>query len=198
MYLVLSPIQAREVLLGQSEALFQLYSVTCKCSTKTATLSNCPMKAAHMCSLDRANIGAHIHTGITPALGLQLEGQYALNNGQWQQVAAPQDALSNVKATVKIHDRMRLFNHPANSVITKSLAFSMYIFSTVPYYASYHGFTIQDVTRLQSMAQKLILGRPWIQRIHLPHVFRFLKIAPLCDPAIALIRAMIGLHLRMG
>ena len=32
----------------------------------------------------------------------------------------------------------------------------------------------------------------------LPDVFRFLKITPLCDPAIALTPAMIGLHLRTG
>ena len=38
----------------------------------------------------------------------------------------------------------------------------MYIFSTVPYYASYHGFTANDVTQLQGLAQKLILGRPWM------------------------------------
>ena len=74
----------------------------------------------------------------------------------------------------------------------------MYIFSTVPYYASYHGFTEQDVARLQSFPQKLILGRPWIKRTLLPHVFRHLKIAPLCDPAISLTLAVVGLHLRMG
>ena len=60
------------------------------------------------------------------------------------------------------------------------------------------GFTAKDVHQLQGMAQKLILGRPWIRRNMLPHVFRFLKVAPLCDPGIALTLAVVGLHLRMG
>ena len=93
---------------------------------------------------------------------------------------------------------MKLFHHPANSVISKSIAFSMYIFSTVPYYASYHGFTAKDVQQLQGYAQKLVLGRPWIKKTMLPHVFRWLKVAPLCDPAVSLTLAVVGLHLRMG
>ena len=39
-FIVLSISQVREVLLGQTDLLFPLYSATCGCSTKTMTLSN--------------------------------------------------------------------------------------------------------------------------------------------------------------
>ena len=50
----------------------------------------------------------------------------------------------------------------------------------------------------KGMPKKIILGRPWIKKTMLPHVFRWLKVAPLCDPAVSLTLAVIGLHLRMG
>ena len=196
--IVVTPAEARSLIHGQSNALFPLYSLQCTCNTKTALLTNCTWQEPLACALDTAQVGAHLLCDTTPALGLQLTGFYHLQSGSWRKVQSNVTALSNVKAMHKIRDRMKLFHHPANSVISKSIAFSMYIFSTVPYYASYHGFTAKDVQQLQGYAQKLILGRPWIKKTMLPHVFRWLKVAPLCDPAISLTLAVIGLHLRMG
>ena len=107
-------------------------------------------------------------------------------------------AWGNTKETTKIADTIRIFHNPANSVITKSIAFSMYIFSTMPYFSSYHGFTAQDVHRLQGLAQSLVLGRSWRRRSMVAHVFRYLRMAPLCDPGVSLTLATIGLHLRRG
>lgn len=196
--IVITPAAARSIIQGQSNVLFPLYSLQCNCNTKTALLTNCTWQEPLACALDTAQIGAHLICDTTPALGLQLTGFYHLQAGLWRKVQSNVTALSNVKAVHKIRDRMKLFHHPANSVISKSIAYSMYIFSTVPYYASYHGFTAKDVQQLQGYAQKLILGRPWLKKTMLPHVFRWLKIAPLCDPAISLTLAVIGLHLRMG
>ena len=78
--------------------------------------------------LDTAGIGTHLIVGSAPSLGLSLGGKYTLTEALWKQVGTTREALDNGKAMVKIQDRMRLFHHPANSVISKAIAFSMYIF----------------------------------------------------------------------
>ena len=151
--------------------------------------------------LDLAAVGTHTLVGTAPSLGLILEGGVYLSEGRWKEVQPEEDVWRNTKATTKIRDRMRLFGHPATSVVGKSIAFSMYIYiyiSILPYFSSYHGFVASDVHKLNGLAQSLILGRAWIRRDLLSHVFRWLRIAPLCDPAIALTLATVGLYVRKG
>ena len=78
------------------------------------------------------------------------------------------------------------------------LHFPCIYISILPYFSSYHGFVASDVHKLNGLAQSLILGRAWIRRDLLSHVFRWLRIAPLCDPAIALTLATVGLYVRKG
>ena len=140
----------------------------------------------------------HMVVGDAPSLGLKLQGKFALHEGEWRRTDFQYTAWGNTKATTKIVDRMRIFHNHANSVITKSSAFSMYIFSTMPCFSSYHGSTAQDVHRLQGLAQTLVLGRAWLKRNMVAHIFRYLRVAPLFDPAISLTLATIELHLRRG
>ena len=67
-----------------------------------------------------------------------------------------------------------------------------------PYFSSYHGYVADDIDKLNSLAQNLILGRAWLRRDFLSHVFRWLRIAPLCDPAVSLTLATVGLYMRKG
>ena len=197
-YVVLTIPQVRQVLLGQTDLVFPLYSSTCGCSTKTMTLSNDKILPRIAVELDMAGVGAHTLVATAPSLGLLLEGKYYICEGKVKEAGATDGLWRNTKATAKIHERMRLFSHPANSVVSKSIAFSMYIFSTTPYFSSYHGYVADDIDKLNSLAQTLILGRAWLRRDYLSHVFRWLRIAPLCDPAVSLTLATVGLYIRKG
>ena len=116
-----------------------LYSLPCCCSTKTMTLTNKKLGSHIAMELDMAAIGAHAHTLVAtaPSLGLLLEVKFYISEGRWREVQPSEGSWRNTKATAKIYDRMRLFSHPANSVVGKSIAFSMYMFSTMPYFSSF-------------------------------------------------------------
>ena len=197
-YIVLTIAQVRQILLGHSDAVFPLYSNTCRCSTKTMTLANDKLLPRVAVELDMAEVGAHTLVATAPSLGLLLEGKYHLSEGKIKETKVDDGVWRNAKATAKIRERMRLFSHPANSVVSKSIAFSMYIFSTTPYFSSYHGYVANDIDKLNSLAQSLILGRAWLRRDFIAHVFRWLRIAPLCDPAVSLTLATVGLYMRKG
>ena len=60
--IVVAPSEVRRIIHGRSNVLFQLYSLQCACSTKTALLTNCTWQEPLACALDTANIGAHLLT----------------------------------------------------------------------------------------------------------------------------------------
>ena len=162
------------------------------------TLSNDKLLPRVAVELDMAGVGAHTLVATAPSLGLLLEGKYYISEGKVKETIASDGVWRNSKATTKIRERMRLFGHPANSVVSKSIAFSMYIFSTTPYFSSYHGYVADDIDKLNGLAQTLILGRAWLRRDFISHIFRWLRIAPLCDPAVSLTLATVGLYIRKG
>ena len=63
---------------------------------------------------------------------------------------------------------------------------------------TYFGFNWDDVNLYQQRLAKLILGRPWLAARYLPHVFRWLDIAPALDPAVTLTSACLGYWLRQN
>ena len=65
-------------------------------------------------------------------------------------------------------------------------------------HTSYHGFTPNDIRWLQQQAIRLVIGRHWIQQQHLSPIFRWLRIAPLTDPAVCLTVSVLGLYVRRG
>ena len=50
----------------------------------------------------------------------------------------------------------------------------------------------------QQRTAKLLLGRPWLAARYLPHIFRWLGIAPTLDPAITLTAACLGYRFRQN
>ena len=91
----------------------------------------------------------------------------------------------------KANHRLALFATPAHSVVQRSLANNIY-------QSTYFGFTPDDINLYQQRSAKLILGRPWLAARYLPHIFRWLGIAPALDPAVTLTAACLGYWLRQN
>ena len=80
----------------------------------------------------------------------------------------------------------------------RSLANNCFILSLNIYQSTYFGFTPDDINLYQQRSAKLILGRPWLAARYLPHIFRWLGIAPALDPAVTLTAACLGYWLRQN
>ena len=87
------------------------------------TLANDKLLPRVAVELDMAEVGAHTLVATAPSLGLLLEGKYYISEGKVKETKASDGVWRNSKATAKIRERMRLFGHPANSVVSKSIAF---------------------------------------------------------------------------
>ena len=90
---------------------------------------------------------------------------------------------------LKANQRLALFSSPAHSVVQRSLANNCFILSLNIYQSTYFGFNWDDINLYQQRSSKLLLGRPWLVGRYLPHIFRWLGIAPALDPAITLTAA---------
>ena len=101
----------------------------------------------------------------------------------------------NPKAMSKANHRLALFATPAHSVVQRSLANNCFILSLNTYQSTYFGFSPDDINLYQQRSAKLILGRPWLAARYLPHIFRWLGIAPALDPAVTLTAACLGYSL---
>ena len=102
------------------------------------------------------------------------------------------------KAMIKANHRLALFATPAHSVVQTSLANNCFILSLNIYQSTYFGFNWDDVNLYQQRSAKLILGRTWLAARYLPHIFRWLGIAPALDPAITLTTACLGYWFRQN
>ena len=98
----------------------------------------------------------------------------------------------------KANHRLALFATPAHSVVQRSLANNCFILSLNVYQSTYFGFNPDDINLYQQRSAKLILGRPWLAARYLPHIFRWLGIAPALDPAVTLTSACLGYWLRQN
>ena len=145
--------------------------------------------------LDQSCYGSHILLGQAPALGLTLLGNWYLQGDQWAPVQCQVGLRTqNPKAVAKVTHRSKLFANPGHSVMARSIGFSSYVI----YHTSYHGFTPNDIRWLQQQAIRLVIGRHWVQQQHLSPIFRWLRIAPLTDPAVCLTVSVLGLYVRRG
>ena len=93
------------------------------------------------------------------------------------------------RVMLKANQRLALFSSPAHSVVQRSLANNCFILSLNIYQSTYFGFNWDDINLYQQRSSKLLLGRPWLVGRYLPHIFRWLGIAPALDPAITLTAA---------
>ena len=83
-------------------------------------------------------------------------------------------------------------------MVQRSLANNCFILSLNIYQSTYFGFNWNDVNLYQQRSAKLILGRVWLATRYLPHIFRWLRIAPALDPAITLTTACLGYWFRQN
>ena len=200
LFVCLTPAEVDVVLAGGHLAKIDpLFLVQCSCSNKCSVLVNHPASQSTLNALECSSWGAHLIEGKTTALGLLLYGKYARSHQGW----APVEELIgtqaiNPKAMSKANHRLALFATPAHSVVQRSLANNCFILSLNIYQSTYFGFNPDDINLYQQRSAKLILGRPWLAARYLPHIFRWLGIAPALDPAVTLTAACLGYWLRQN
>ena len=176
-----------------------LFLAKCKCSNKCSVLVNHPASQSTLYALECSHWGAHLIEGKSSALGLLLYGRFTRSPHGW----VPVDELTgtqsiNPKAMNKANQRLALFSTPAHSVVQRSLANNCFILSLNIYQSTYFGFNWNDINLYQQRSAKLILGRVWLAARYLPHIFRWLRIAPALDPAITLTNACLGYWFRQN
>ena len=188
------------LLAGDYIAAFDpLFLAQCSCANKCSVLVNHPASQGTLNALERSNWGAHLIEGKSTALGLLLYGKFSRSQQGWVPVEELVGTQAiNPKAMTKANHRLALFASPAHSVVQKSLANNCFILSLNIYQSTYFGFNWDDVNLYQQRSAKLILGRPWLAARYLPHIFRWLGIAPALDPAVTLTAACLGYWLRQN
>lgn len=191
LFICLTPTEVDRVLAGERVAAVDpLFLIPCGCSNKCSILVNHQASQTMLNALERANWGAHLITGKTTALGLFLYGKFSRCHTGWETVEELKGTrLLNPRVMLKANQRLALFSSPAHSVVQRSLANNCFILSLNIYQSTYFGFNWDDINLYQQRSSKLLLGRPWLVGRYLPHIFRWLGIAPALDPAITLTAA---------
>ena len=200
LFICLTPTEIDRLLSGEHvAAIDHLFLTQCNCSNKCSVLVNHPASLSTLNALERSNWGAHLIEGQSTALGLLLYGKFSRSHQGWIPVKELEGTQKiNPKAMAKANHRLALFASPAHSVVQRSLANNCFILSLNIYQSTYFGFNWDDVNLYQQRSAKLILGRPWLAARYLPHVFRWLGIAPALDPAVTLTSACLGYWLRQN
>ena len=199
-FVCLTPTQVDQILAGEAaDNLTDLFLTQCGCANKCSVLVNHQAAQNTLNALERSNWGAHLIEGKATALGLILYGRFSRSKQGWAVVQELEGTNAiNPKAMTKANHRLALFATPAHSIIQRSLANNCFILSLNIYQSTYFGFNWNDINLYQQRTAKLLLGRPWITARYLPHIFRWLGIAPTLDPAITLTAACLGYWLRQN
>ena len=181
------------------QTVLPLMNYHCHCNNKCGILSNHIIPPQQIMKLDNGNWGTHLLQNSLPALGLHLIGHFSLQKNMWTPVDFHNTFSANSpKAFAKILHRITIFNTPAHSIVKKCIAHSSFIQSCTYYPSTYLGFCQKDVDQFRQMQSKLLLGRKWLIAEHVPHIFRWLQIAPAADPGIEMTLAAVGYFLRRG
>ena len=199
-FVCLTPREVDQLLAGvYIKRVDLLFLAKCKCSNKCSVLVNHPASQSTLYALECSHWGAHLIEGKSSALGLLLYGRFTRSPDGWVPVDELVGTQSiNPKAMNKANQRLALFSTPAHSVVQRSLANNCFILSLNIYQSTYFGFNWNDVNLYQQRSAKLILGRVWLAARYLPHIFRWLRIAPALDPAITLTNACLGYWFRQN
>ena len=199
-FVCLTPAQVDQFLAGDAvDNLTDLFLMQCGCANKCSVLVNHQAAQNTLNALERSNWGAHLIDGKATALGLILYGRFSRSKQGWAVVQELEGTNAiNPKAMIKANHRLALFTTPAHSIIQRSLANNCFILSLNIYQSTYFGFNWNDINLYQQRTAKLLLGRPWIAARYLPHIFRWLGIAPTLDPAVTLTAACLGYWLRQN
>ena len=198
---VVSYQQAQDFLGGKTLHMLGAFAKgKCSCKSKTHVLTNFRMRPHGIACLEKTGFGLQSLVGKAPALGLALAGrwvfdcsggyqEYQLSNGIEESVATP---------FKKPHERLKSFQQPTLSIVSRCIGFNTFILSVMPYTMSFFGLNTQELNRLRQTAVGFILKRHWIAAEILPYVLRYLKIAPMLDPGLSALVAALGLYLREG
>ena len=180
----LTPGKVDQLLAGERvERIEALFFTRCSWSNKCSILVNHQASQATLNAMERANWGAHLIEGKTTTLELFLYGKFSWCHQGWEPVEELRGTQSlNSKAMTKANHRLALFTSPAHSVVQRSLANNCFILSLNIYQSTYFGFNSDDINLYQQRSSKLLLGRPWLAGRHLPHIFRWVGIAPAWTP----------------
>ena len=181
------------------QTILPLMNYHCHCNNKCGILTNRIIPPLQILKLDNGDWGTHLLQSSIPALGLHLIGHFSLQKNMWTPVDFHSTFSANSpKAFAKILHRIAIFNTPAHSIVKKCIAHSSFIQSCTYYPSTYLGFCQKDIDQFRQMQSKLLLGRKWLVAEHVPHVFRWLQIAPAADPGIEMTLAAVGYFLRRG
>ena len=198
---VVSYQQAQDFLNGEALHMLGVFANgKCNCKSKTHVLSNFKMRPHGIACLEKSGFGLQSIVGKAPALGLALAGRWVFDNaGSYQAYQLP-SGIEEFVATPfrKLHERLKSFQQPTLSVVSRCIGFNTFILSVMPYTMSFFGLNTRELNRLRQTAVGFILKRHWIAAEILPYILRYLKIAPMLDPGLSALVAALGLYLREG
>ena len=172
----------------------------CNCKSKTHVLTNYKMRPHGVTCLEKSGFGLQSLVGKAPALGLALAGRWVFDNSGCYQYYQQSSGIEEYVATPfkRLHDRLKSFQQPTLSIMSRCIGFNTFILSVMPYTMSFFGLITNELNRLRQTAVGFILKRHWIAAEILPYVLRYLKIAPMLDPGLSALVAALGLYLREG
>ena len=170
---VLSYEQAQDFIAGKSLHLIGAFAKgKCNCKSKTHVLTNYKMRLHGVTCLERSGFGLQSLVGKAPALGLALAGRWVFDERGSYQYYQQASGIEEYVATPfkKLHDRLKSFQQPTLSIVSRCIGFNAFILGVMPY-------TMSEI---------------------LPYIRRYLKIAPMLDPGLSALVAALGLYLREG
>ena len=198
---VLSYEQAQDFIAGKSLHLIGAFAKgKCNCKSKTHVITNYKMRPHGVTCLERSGFGLQSLVGKAPALGLALAGRWVFDEHGSYQYYQQASGIEEYVATPfkKLHDRLKSFQQPTLSIVSRCIGFNTFILSVMPYTMSFFGLNTKELNRLRQTAVGFILKRHWIAAEILPYILRYLKIAPMLDPGLSALVAALGLYLREG
>ncbi len=180
--------QTLEICQGRNYSnVLALLAQGCACKSKCAVITNTVLRTLALRTLENTQYGAHSIVSNTPALGLVLfSRKYLAGDGKWQNFVEPEElSSSHARSFGKFTDRLRLFSRPQVSIQARCVAFNTFIQSVMLYAISYFGITSKDLNFLRQAAVRLVLKRHWLEAEIMPYVLRYVGVATVTDPALA-------------
>ena len=166
------------------------------CKSKTYVLTNFKMRPHGIACIERSGFGLQSLVGKAPALGLALAGRWVFDTSGGYQKYQLSSGIEEFVATPfkKLHERLKSFQQPTLSIMSRCIGFNIFILSFMPYTMSFLGLNTHELNRLRQTAVGFILKKHWIAA-EILHVVRYLKIAPMLDSGLSALVAALGLYL---
>ena len=120
----------------------------CRCKSKTHILTNYKMRPYGVTCLEKSGFGLQSLVGNAPALGLALAGRWVFDNSGCYQYYQQSSGIEEYVATPfkKFHDRLKSFQQPTLSIVSRCIGFNTFILSVMPYTMSFFGLNTKSST----------------------------------------------------